>query len=61
MRCPYQKLVISEKFSNRIITNTEFGECLYNECPFYYSTVTITDSGDKIICKACKKAESEGC
>lgn len=58
MRCPYQKRVISEKFANRVIVNTDFGECLKNECPFYYCTVTIIDA-NKTMCEVCKRAESK--
>lgn len=60
MKCPYQKIIIHKPedidgyvihFAKDIV---EFGNCVKNECPFYYTNKTV----DQV--EHCRRAESEG-
>jgi hypothetical protein len=62
MKCPYQISVIHKtEYTEGYVRNfaediTKFGDCLGNECPFYYTTEYKPASK---ITEHCRKAEGE--
>jgi len=52
MKCPYRTRVTETRGSYQTITETEFVECLKEECPFY-------DSSMIELRKRCERAKSE--
>ena len=64
MKCPFRTTVKTEQLYSQhgTVVTTEFAECLEDECPYFYSKLTLTynqlrgpDTGTKMACRRCDK------